>query len=259
MISIEITDYTTVVAFWLAFSRLIAINYQLPIYDNLPIPEVVKVLSTVIMTYCFFPFIEGEIRKDIAFIGIENFGMLTAFFTISGLAVGYFVKSIMQVFISAGEIITQQVGFAAVKYFDQSSGQQIGPFETLIKWTILVIIISSGALLPMFKGAFGTFFSIHAENLGNIAKSHIYFIDLFKGIFLSALLLSSPLIFTNMLINTVLGIIAKLVPQMNVIMVSFAVNIGLGLLVFFATSEEFFRVAFEIYTKNLGDWFRFIL
>jgi flagellar biosynthetic protein FliR len=72
-------------------------------------------------------------------------------------------------------------------------------------------------------------------------------------------MLATPLIFTNMLIMTVLGIIARTVPQLNVIMVSFAVNIGLGLLVFAATSDEFFNVAFKLYTDKLGEWFQFII
>ena len=91
-----------------------------------------------------------------------------------------------------------------------------------------------------------------------MAHSSEYFVLIFKNIFLSSLLLASPLIFCNIFIMSVLGIIAKLVPQMNIIMVSFVVNIGLGLLIFLSCSEEFFQVAFKIYTDGLGEWFQFI-
>ncbi len=82
---------------------------------------------------------------------------------------------------------------------------------------------------------------------------------MFKSLFVSSILLASPLIFTNMLIMTVLGIIARTVPQMNVIMVSFAVTIGLGLIVFVATSDEFFHIAYKLYTSKLGEWFNFVI
>ncbi|MDD0854113.1 flagellar biosynthetic protein FliR [Halobacteriovorax sp. GB3] len=259
MIDIQITDISIVIAFWLAFTKMLAINFQLPIYDNLPIPGIVKILSTLLITYCFFPYIQNEILRDIAYVGVDHFTMLTIIYSIIGITIGYLVKSIMQIYISAGSIITQQIGFAAVRYFDPSSGQQVGPFEKLIQWSILIIIVSSGALIPMFKGVFSSFFTVHAYSLGKMASSHIFFMDLFKGIFSAALMLASPLIFTNMLINTILGIIARTVPQMNIIMVSFSVNIGLGLLVFFATSEEFFHVGFKIYTEKLGDWFQLLI
>ena len=83
--------------------------------------------------------------------------------------------------------------------------------------------------------------------------------EFFKSLFLAALLLSTPLIFTNILIMAILGVIARTVPQMNVLMVSFVVNIGLGLLVFIATSDEFFQVAYKIYTDKLGSWFQFVI
>ena len=110
----------------------------------------------------------------------------------------------------------------------------------------------------MFKGVFNSFFSIHIYDLGKFAHSPEYFFDMFKSIFFSALLLASPLIFTNMMLNVVMGIMSKTVPQMNVIMVSFVLNIGIGLLVFAATSEEFFQVAYRMYTESLGKWFQFV-
>jgi flagellar biosynthetic protein FliR len=42
-------------------------------------------------------------------------------------------------------------------------------------------------------------------------------------------------------------------------MVSFVVNIGIGLLVFFAISEEYFQVAYKMYVERLGDWFQFFI
>ncbi|WP_127718023.1 flagellar biosynthetic protein FliR [Halobacteriovorax sp. HLS] len=259
MINIQVVDQYSVIAFWLCFTRFIAVNFQLPIFDNTSVPTIVKVLATLVMTYAFFPFLEQQLLKDVYHYGIDAFWFLTIFNTIVGLLVGFFVKVIMNIYTAAGSIITQQIGFGAIRYFDPSSSQQIGPFEQLIKWTVLIIILSSGALLPMFKGVFGSFFSIHAMDVGKFAASPEFYFKIFKNIFISALMLASPLIFTNMLIMTVLGVIARTVPQMNVIMVSFAVNIGLGLLVFIATSQEFFRVAIKMYTENLGSWFQFVI
>lgn len=257
--TVTITDIVPIIAFWLIFTRLIAVNMQLPIYDNLPIPAVVKILSTLVMTMCFYPDLSQSMIADINYIGKDNFWMLTIFQTIVGLVIGFLVKSIMSLFTSAGTLITQQVGFTAINYFDPSSGAQVGPFEKLIQWTILVVVLSSGALLPMFKGIYGSFNSIHIQALGHFSKSHIFYIQMFKSIFVSAIMLATPMIFVNMMIMTVLGILSRSVPQLNVIMVSFAINIGLGLLVFASTSDEFFHMAFKLYTEKLGEWFQFVL
>ena len=99
---------------------------------------------------------------------------------------------------------------------------------------------------------------MHIYNIGKMAHSTEFFMLMFKSIFISSLMLATPMIFVNIVINSVMGIVSRAVPQMNVISVSFAVNIGLGLLVFVAGSEEFFQTCFRLYTEKLGMWFQFV-
>jgi flagellar biosynthesis protein FliR len=259
MINLQITDYSVILAFWLSFTRWLTILFQIPLFDSTAIPGIVKTLAILVITYAFFPYVQPMIMKDIAFVGPENFWYLTIFYTIVGLLIGYIVKSIMGAFLAGGSVITQQMGFGAIRYFDPNAAQSIGPFEKIIQWTLVVLILSSGALIPMFKGVIATFHSFHLYDLGKFAKSPEFFLEFFNSLFLAALMLSTPLIFTNILIMVILGIIARTVPQMNVLMVSFVVNIGLGLLVFIAISDEFFQVAFRIYTEKLGQWFQFVI
>lgn len=203
----------------------------------------------------FFPETKSVVLKDISNFGDQGFWILTIYYTLIGIVMGMFVKAILNIFVSSGAIITQEVGFGAVRYFDPNAGQAVGPFEKLIYWTMLIMIISSGALLPMFKGVLLSFEKLSFVNTIQIDSIVQFFIHMFKNIFSASLLLASPLIFTNVFITTVLGIIARTVPQMNVLMVSFVVNIGLGLLVFLATSTEFFQVGHKLYTESLGEWF----
>jgi len=255
---ITVTNYTEMIAFWLIFSRLMAIFMQIPLFDNVAVPVMVKTLFTVVTSYMFYPLVKDSVISDIVYFGSNSFWLLTGYYTLIGLVIGFLVKSIMSLYLSAGNLITQQIGFGAIRYFDQSAGEQIGPFEQLIQWAILVMIISTGALIPMFKGALTSFHSITAQNMGHLDQLTPFYIELFKSIFLSSLMLASPLIFTNILITVVLGVISRMVPQMNVLMVSFVVNIGVGLLVFSSVSGEFFQVGYGLYVEKLGEWFQFI-
>lgn len=257
--NIAVTDYTILIAFWLSFSRWTAITFQLPIFDNASVPSVLKILTSLVLTYAFFPLVEAQLVFEVATIGVESFWYLTIVHTLIGLVIGFLVKSILSLFVAAGTIMTQQIGFTSISYFDPSFVSQVGPFEKIIQWTVLIMILSTGALLPMFKGILGSFASINAISIGKMAQTHIFYQDFFKNIFQSAFLLATPILFTNLLLNLVMGIVARTVPQMNILMVSFVVNIGIGLLVFFAISEEFFAVAYKLYVEKLGDWFQFIL
>lgn len=258
MINITLTDMTVMVAFWLSFSRWITVIFQLPMFEHNSIPFIVKVLIAIFVTYAFFPLTKDQMLLDINYIGENSFWVLTIFNTVIGLIIGFFVRSFMNIFLSTGSLITQQIGLNAVSYFDPQSGGQTGPFERLIEWTVLMMILSSGALLPMFKGVVSSFSTVHVYNLGKMGASVDFYMMIFKSIFVSSIMLASPMIFINLFITCVMGIISRAVPQLNVIMVSFAVNIGLGLLVFVIGSDEFFQTAFKIYTEKLGEWFLFL-
>ena len=65
MLSIQITDMSLIVAFWLAFTRWFAVMMQLPLFDQVAIPGIVKVLTTLMLTFAFFPLIQNDILKAI--------------------------------------------------------------------------------------------------------------------------------------------------------------------------------------------------
>ncbi len=258
MIDIRITDYRQVIAFWLCFSRILAILIQLPLFDQVSIPNMVKVLTSLMLTFALGSTVYPYIYKDIEIVGLDNFWLLTVVYSLTGLMIGFFVKIIMGIFVGAGSILTQQVGFSAVNYFDPSMAQSTGPFERLITWSMLILIISSGALIPMFQGLLISFKNLNFNQLIEAKDFSNYYFYFFKSAFASILMLSSPIIFINVLIIVLLGIVTRLVPQMNVLLVSFVVNIGLGLIVFYFIIDEFFYISFNIYTEQLGIWFNFI-
>ena len=258
MMSLTISDQHLFLAFWLAFARWSAVLFQLPLFDNLSVPNIIKVLSSFVMTWAFFDITKAPILLDIKVFGVDHIWYLTTIHAASGLLIGFLVKSIMALFVASGTLITQQVGFASVSYFDSTQATQVGPFEKIIQWTMIILILTSGALVPMFKGIIGTFSTINALHLEKFTLSSEFFTIMFKEIFTSAVLLASPLIFANILMNLVFGIISRAVPQLNVLMVSFVVNIGFGLIIFMAISTEFFDVAFNMYTTQLAHWFQFI-
>jgi len=258
MMSVAITDHAAFVAFWLGFSRWVTILMQLPLLDNIAIPNIVKILSSFVIAWAFHPLVSPAIVAEVNAVGVQHLWLLTAVHVACGLMIGFFVKSFMALFASAGTILTQQIGFASVSYFDPTQQQQSGPFEKIIQWVMIVLILTSGALIPMFKGVTESFYTLNSLNLDRMGQSYAFFGEVFKSIFSSAIMLAAPLLFANILMNLVFGIVSRAIPQMNVLMVSFVVNIGIGLLLFIAISDEFFQVSFNIYVERLGQWFQFL-
>lgn len=258
MINILLRDQVQLVVFWLCFTRWVTILFQFPIFDQVSIPVLVKILTSFIITFAFFEHLAPAVRADFQIISYDHFWFLTLYQALVGLTIGYLVRIIMSLYTSVGTMISQQMGFTAIQYFDPNFQQHIGPIEKLLNWVVVILILTSGALLPMFSGVFQSFSSISLANLAKMATVPAYFTEVFISLFESAILLASPILFTNIFITCILGITARIVPQMNVLMVSFIVNIGIGLFVLIVISDEFFTIAYQNYVKYLGQWFQYI-
>ena len=258
MINVFLYDQVRLVAFWLCFTRWVSVIYQLPLFDQFGIPGLIKILTAFMVTFAFFNHLEPRVMADFKIISVDHFWIHTIYQVLVGLIIGYLVKVIMTLYVSAGTIISQQMGFTAIQFFDPSFQQSVGPIEKILGWVVVILILTSGALLPMFSGIFQSFTSISLSNMSKIATVPAYFTDVFISIFESAILLASPILFTNIFITCIMGITARIVPQMNVLMISFIVNIGIGLFVLIIISNEFFTVAYQSYVKLLGQWFQYL-
>lgn len=257
MLNLAVTDINSLIAFWLVFCRWSGIVFQLPVFDQVGVPSVLKVLFSITLSWCFYPFVQDYIFRDLAYVGVDNFWVISSYYVSIGLMAGFLSRIILQIFNSAGSIITQQVGFGAVRYFDISIGDQVGPFEKFINMTVVTMIVLGGGLYPLFKGSYMTFESMSLTAFSQVNGIVPFALYLFKSVFNTAIILSMPLIVTNIVVMTLLGIIARAVPQMNVLMVSFVLNISLGLFVFILSGEEFYIASINFYSKFIGDWLTF--
>jgi flagellar biosynthetic protein FliR len=258
MITISVIDQIQLFAFWLCFTRVIACFINFPVFEEVTIPMVVKILTALVVSYAIFPIVKFPIIKDISAYGETSYTLLTVYYAISGLVISYIVKIVSSVVLSAGTVMSQQMGLGNISLYDPTSLSPVTPIEKLLKWTLLLMIFSSGALLPILKGMVLSFENLTVLNIEKIKSMQYFFFDYFKSLFTVAIMLSAPVLFTNILLNFILGIISRVVPQINVIMLSFIISVFVGLCVFYMIGEELYAVAFENYIKILGDWFLFV-
>ena len=71
---------------------------QFPLFDQNTIPMMVKVLLTVGFSFAIFPLLQNVVVRDVVLVGAENIWVLTIFYTIMGLMVGFLSKSILFLF-----------------------------------------------------------------------------------------------------------------------------------------------------------------
>lgn len=147
-----------------------------------------------------------------------------------GLIVGFVAYLVFMGVQFAGEIVDIQIGFAVANIISPQTQQQvtvIGELELTL--ATLVFLISNSHLL-MLQGIGGSFNLVPLPYVNldpSVAGNVVIFLE---QAFLVVFQIAAPAAVSLFVVNIALGLMARVAPQMNVFVVGFPLQIGVGLL-----------------------------
>jgi flagellar biosynthetic protein FliR len=228
MYPFEISQFDLYRALLLMF-RTGAFLMTIPVFGHVAIPRIVRVWLILTMTVLMFP------SATIAADRMPSTTLGLAVVIVGELAVGFLMGfAVITLFAAvqfAGHLIGLQMGLAVANIFDPMSAGEIsviGEFYYLLSLLVFILInghhyaldalIRSFDLVPLGGAVFG-------QDIGR------FLTNLTAMVFTLAIKLSAPVVITLLIVNVVLGILSRTVPQMNVFIVGFPLSIGVGLAV----------------------------
>jgi len=169
-----------------------------------------------------------------------------------GLTLAFITQVIFAAVEFSGQIIGMQMGFSIASVIDPAMGTQT-QIMSVMQTLLATLFFLSLNIHHIFIRAIVDSFSIIP--LGGWQMSEALMATLITvsaDVFILGIRLAAPVMVTLLLTSVVLGVMARSFPQMNVFMVSFPLNIGLGFLVLGATLLLFFHVL-ELAFGTLGS------
>jgi flagellar biosynthetic protein FliR len=238
--------------FLLILMRVGAMFFVAPVFGGTAVPIQARILLSLVMSLVLLPIVPlptGTLPLDIMPLGLLAINELLV-----GLVMGASLTFVFAAIQYAGQIVDFQMGFSIVTLIDPTQNVQIpvmGLFHFLIATLIFLAMDAHywviRALVDSFHIAPVTTATFSGLALGGIAKA-------FGDLFIIAMRIAAPAIAVLMLYNAALGIIAKTVPQINLLIVGFPVRIALGMIVV-ALSMTFFHPylshAFDLMVANV--------
>ncbi|MBI4830376.1 MAG: flagellar biosynthetic protein FliR [Candidatus Lindowbacteria bacterium] len=180
-------------------------------------------------------------------------GFLAANELLVGLILGASLVFVFAAIQYAGQIVDFQMGFSIVNLIDPTQDVQIpimGLFHFLVATLIFLAMDAHHwiirALVDSFEIAPLTQAGFSGLVVKEIARG-------FGDLFVVAMRIAAPAIAVLMLYNVSLGIIAKTVPQVNLLIVGFPVRIALGMVVVglsMAFFHPYLSQVFDMMVKN---------
>jgi flagellar biosynthetic protein FliR len=216
-------------AFLLAFARIGTMVMLLPGLGELSIPPRVRLTLALVLTAVIMPLHRSAYQVD-----LQSFAPIVLLLGqefLVGAVLGVLVRLTVAVLQIAGSVAAQQMGLGFVTAVDPTQGQQgmiVGNFLAVLGITLIFASDLHYLIIAALNDSYALFRPGEIPVIGDVA-------NLLSGTVASAfrigIQLAAPFLVFGMLFNLGLGVLSRLMPQMQVFFVGLPLSIMLGFLI----------------------------
>ncbi|ABD08467.1 flagellar biosynthetic protein FliR [Rhodopseudomonas palustris HaA2] len=219
-------------AFMLVFARVGAMVMLLPTLGESNIPTRIKLSIALGLTLIILPLHRNAYQVDMS--SLTPLLVLMIQEIIIGIVLGATARVTLSALQVAGSVIAQQLGLGFVTAVDPTQGQQgllIGNFLTILGVTMLFATDSHHLVIEALSDSYKIFAPGELLNSGDVAALAT---KAFAASFKIGMQLAAPFLVFGLVFNIGLGILARLMPQMQVYFVGVPLSIMIGFVIFAA-------------------------
>jgi flagellar biosynthesis protein FliR len=216
-------------AFMLAFARIGAMVMLMPGLGETNIPVRIKLSIALLLTLIMLPLHRQAYQIDTQSLAPLLVLMLQEIFI--GVVLGATARVTLGALQVAGSVIAQQMGLGFVTAVDPTQGQQgllLGNFLTLLGVTLIFATDSHHLVIAALNDSYKIFAPGELMTSGDVASLAT---RAFATAFKIGLQLSAPFLVFGLVFNVGLGVLARLMPQMQVYFVGAPLSILTGFLI----------------------------
>ena len=210
------------------FLRVSAIIVTMPVFGTGSAPVRVKAGLSLMISFLIFPFVTiTPPPPEIVSLVLRMVGEV-----IVGVIIGFAGRLIFAGVQLAGQLTGFMMGFAIVNVFDPLTSAQVSILAQ-VQYLFVVLLflaldghhIFLGAITDSYRLVLPLDFYFSGELARTIA-------GLARDIFVIAIKVGAPAVTALLMVDIGFGLIARTVPQMNILIVGFPVKIAMGLIGF---------------------------
>ena len=217
----------TLIVFLLLTIRIGAIILSLPLLGSRNVPAQLKVLFILMLGVALYPLVQTQ--QVVIPQRPGHLALVVVSEMLIGLTIGFVVQLLFAGIQLGGELISQQMGLNIATIFDPHNAQQVS-LVTHFQYVLAMLMFLSGSAHYWFIIAMAE--SLQSIPLAGLSTSGAVLpviLTLLGKACVIAIQLAAPVSCALLLATLVLGVMARLVPQLNVFMLSFPATLGLGL------------------------------
>ena len=219
-------------AFMLVFARIGTMIMMLPGLGEMSVPRRIRLTLALVLSAVLLPLHRTAYEVDLTTFGPVLILMCQEIFI--GAVLGLTARLMISALQVAGFVIAQQLGLGFASAVDPTQGGQQGVllsnFLTMLGVTLIFATDLHHLIIAALNDSYRLFKPGEMPLIGDVAALTTQTIAL---AFKIGIQLSAPFLIFGLLFNLGLGVLSRLMPQMQVFFVGMPLSILIGLLILF--------------------------
>ena len=242
------------ITFFAVLVRYTVMIAVLPIFGNKLIPAPIKVLLGLTFTFILFPTLVTQGLVDISQAAIwgkkaSSLAEVVCLEAGFGLALGFTAKLFFEAINIGANIAGTFMGFASASMYDPHSESQsmvVARLQSTLAMLIFLVIDGHHTMLRAALESY-RFVGMGQVKLGGAFAERL--ISLSGEMIRIGLQIAAPMAISLFAIHIVYAIMAKAVPQLNILILSFSVSALVGLIVLWISLPEFHAMTVNVFGR----------
>jgi len=239
--------YAIVFGFVMILTRVSGFFVSLPIFGWPAIPVSTKVLVAFILSIFFY--LCKPMAINPAGLSTDAAMLLLMGEAIYGLALGLIVAILFSAVALSGRIAEQQMGMTMSEIVDPLKGEESGELSSLMEMIFILLFLSANGhhlLLLTISKSYDAFPPGATPTLNVLVEGVV---ETSSVLLMASLRLAAPLLGAFLVLMVALALLARLVPEMDILTVTWPARVALGLFL-----VAIFLPFVAGFVTELADW-----
>ncbi|MCD6309536.1 MAG: flagellar biosynthetic protein FliR [Candidatus Eremiobacteraeota bacterium] len=245
------TGLVLVAMFLLTFTRIVTMFVQAPIWGSHHMPTQVLIGAAGCMAFIILP--QLPIPQELYHITLPGFGLMVMGQALIGLVIGFVSFIILAGAQFAGEMLDIQMGLSVAAAFDPASHGAINLLRRFKFYFAMIIYLIIGGHRQLIYVLAKSFELIPLTRLNFPGGLIELCINLVGTLFYLAVQIAAPVLAALFIVQVALGLLSRVAPQMNVFMLSFPLNIAIGVMLLTISLPIFAYALHGLFDHNYHD------
>lgn len=219
--------------FLLVLSRITAFMHAAPIFGLGNVPARVKIGFSVLLSALLFSVVGYEIPE---YTSLIEYAMLVVMESVVGLLIGFGAYMCTTIISFTGKLIDMEIGLSMAQMFDPTTKTQSSIIGTLYNYMIMILMIMSDMHLYLLKVLADSYKIVSVGKLVINGGLYNFVLDFLVQYFFVGFKIALPVFAAMLVVNIVMGVLAKAAPQMSMFAVGIQIKLLIGLSVVYLIS-----------------------